>query len=64
MNLNNLMTIYNQIKNPQQFLQKMGIPREHLNTPQDAARFLMENGKVTQDQINQASQLYNQMFKR
>lgn len=64
MNFQNIMTLMNQIRNPQQLLQRMGVPQEHLNSPQDAAQFLMQNGKVTQEQIDQANQMYSQFFRR
>lgn len=64
MNFQNMMAFMNQIKNPQQLLQRMGVPQNCLNSPQDAAQYLMQNGKVTQEQIDQANQLYSQIFKR
>jgi hypothetical protein len=54
------MNFINQIRNPQQFLQGMGIPQEFIKSPDDAAQYLLQNGKVTQQQIDQAKQ----MFKR
>ena len=64
MNFQNMMAFMNQIKNPQQLLQRMGVPQNCLNSPQDAAQYLMQNGRVTQEQIDQANQLYSQIFKR
>lgn len=49
--------------NPQQILRQFGIP-ENLNTPQDVAQYLMNSGKVTQAQVNQANNMYRQMFNR
>ena len=49
--------------NPQMILQYYGIPQE-CNSPESVLKYLKDNGKVTQDQINQISGMYNQMFKR
>ena len=62
-NIQNAMQMIQQIQNPQQMLKKMGIPEEHMQSPQDVAQYLLNNGKVTQEQINQASQMY-QMFRK
>lgn len=58
-----LNTIQQYSNNPQPLLRKFGIP-EQLNNPQDVAQYLMNNGKVTQDQVNQANNLYKQLFHR
>lgn len=58
----NLIQLISQLsQNPQQLLQKYGIP-QNLNTPQSVADYLINNGKVTQQQINQANQMYRQFF--
>ena len=49
--------------NPQQLLQRYGIPQE-CNSPDSVAKWLMESGKVTQEQVNQASSMYQQFFRR
>ena len=49
--------------NPQMILQYYGIPQE-CNSPESVLKYLKDNGKVTQDQINQISGMYNQMFRR
>ena len=64
MNIQQMMNFIQQIRNPQQMLMKMGIPQESLNSPEDAAKYLLDNGKVTQEQINQATSMYKQMFGR
>lgn len=61
-NLQNVMTMIQQIKNPQQMIQQMGIPQEVMKSPQDVAKYLLDNGKVTQQQIQQATAMYQQMF--
>jgi hypothetical protein len=52
------------MQNPQQALQKMGIPQEHMESPQKCARYLLDSGKVTQQQINQVNNIYSRMFKK
>ena len=64
MNPQMLMSMIQQIKNPQQMLQKMGIPQEAMNSPQDVANYLLNNGKVNQNQIDQAKSMYQQMFRK
>lgn len=49
------------LQNPQQVLQKMGIPQESLKSPQSVAQYLLDNGKVTQEQIEQANKMYQQL---
>lgn len=62
-NIQQAMRFAQLMQNPQQMLQKMGIPQEHLESPQDAMKYLIDNGRVTQDQINQISNLYNQFHR-
>ena len=60
----NLIQLISQLsQNPQQLLQRYGIP-QNLNTPQSVADYLINNGKVTQQQINQANQMYRQFFNK
>lgn len=53
-------------QNPMQFLLSRGIniPQEYMTSPESAARYLMSNSNMSQDQINQimtlASQYQNQ----
>lgn len=63
-NFQNTMNFINMVKNPQQFLQSIGIPQECMQSPDSVAQYLLDNGKVNQQQIQQASQMYQQMFKR
>lgn len=62
-NFQYLMNLAKQMQNPQQMLQRMGVPQEHLNSPQDAMKYLMDSGRVNQGQIDQMNSLLNQ-FKR
>lgn len=50
----NIMQLYSKVmQNPRAFLNQIGIP-ENINTPQEAVQFLLQSGKVSQSQINQA----------
>ncbi|HCJ37833.1 MAG TPA: hypothetical protein DHV37_05850 [Erysipelotrichaceae bacterium] len=64
MNIQQMTQIIQQYSsNPQALFKRFGIP-EQLNTPQDVAQYLMNNGRVTQDQVNQANSMYRQLFNR
>ena len=58
------MNLIKQFQNPQGLLQKMGVPQEYMNDPQSVAQYLLDNGKVNQEQIKQAQSMYQQMFRR
>ena len=58
MNIMQAMNFIKQVNNPQQFLQGLGIPQEHINSPDDVAQYLLQNGRVTQQQIDQAKQMF------
>lgn len=59
---NNLLGAIMQMRqNPQQFFQSVGIPAEHMNSPQDAIQYLMNTGRVNQQQYQQAQAMVNQM---
>ena len=61
--MNNMFFLFRQFaSNPRQFLaQRMGIPEDKLQNPNDAINWLMRNGRLTQQQYNQAAQMANQM---
>lgn len=63
-NIQNAMQIINQIRNPQQILVRMGIPQDKVQSPDSVAQYLLNNGRISQQQIDQAKTLYQQMFKR
>lgn len=63
-NIQNAMQIINQIRNPQQMLVRMGIPQDKVQSPDSVAQYLLNNGRISQQQIDQAKTLYQQMFKR
>ena len=59
MNLQQALQMMGQFSNnPQIMLQRYGIP-QNLKTPDEVANFLVNNGRVTQDQINQAKAFFN-----
>ena len=68
--MNNLLSIYQQMmNNPTQFLSQMGIPQDIMNDPNKIIQHLLNTGRVTQDQVNQAMKMKNSpmiqnMFKR
>lgn len=63
-NFQKAMQMIQQFQNPQQMLSRMGIPQDHMSDPQSVAKYLLDNGKVNQQQIQQAQSMYQQMFKR
>ena len=73
-NLKALFNMYSQLmQNPNQFLSQLNIPNEYANDPQGAIQYLMNNGKITQDQFNMANNqlkqlqnnpLFKQMFNK
>ena len=58
--MNNLLSIYQQMmNNPTQFLSQMGIPQDIMNDPNKIIQHLLNTGRVTQDQVNQAMKMKN-----
>ena len=56
MNVKALFEAYSQLmQNPTQFLQKMNIPVEYANDPNGAIQYLMNKGKISQEQYNNAN---------
>lgn len=57
-----LFNAYTQLRqNPSQFLQKYGIPQQFTGSSQDAIQYLMNNGKITQSQYNDANNQLKQL---
>ena len=57
---NQLMTQFNQFKsNPMSFLlqRNVNIPQQYLNNPEEAVKYLMNNGQMTQEQYNRINQI-------
>lgn len=62
MNIQALFSAYTQLmQNPNQMLSQMGIPKEFQNSPQNAIQYLMNNGKISQAQYNNANNQLKQM---
>lgn len=61
MNMNFLLSM---MQNPQAMLQRMGIPQEHMQSPQSVTEYLLNSGRVTQQQIQQANSMYQNLFGR
>lgn len=62
MNIKALFEAYTQLmQNPTQVLQKLNIPQEYANNPQGAIQYLMNNGKITQEQYNMANNQLKQL---
>lgn len=64
MNINpmQLMQMLPQLKsNPMAILGQMGVPQNISNNPQAIIQSLMNSGKVSQDQYNQAMQIAKNM---
>ena len=74
MNIKALFNAYTQLmQNPAQLLQQLNIPQEYVNDPEGAIQYLMNNGKITQQQYNnannqlkqlQSNPMFNQLFNK
>jgi len=64
-NLNAMLNLINQIKtNPSQILGSLGIPQNLFNNPREMVQHLLNQGKISQEQLNQAMQMRdNPIFK-
>lgn len=61
---NPMMSQFNAFKqNPMQFLVQRGIniPQQYMNDPQGAIQYLLNNGKLSQQRLNQLTQMANQL---
>lgn len=59
----NFGQLYSQaVQNPSEFLSKLGIPKD-ITTPQGAVQYLLQSGKITQTQIDQAQKMAAQIQK-
>lgn len=62
MNIKNLFNMYSQLlSNPNQVLQQLNIPQEYANNPQGAIQYLMNNGRISQEQYNNANNQLKQL---
>ena len=60
----NIGNMFNSMmQNPIQWLtdRKINIPQEYSNDPHGAVQYLLNNGKMSQDQLNKLTQVANQM---
>ena len=63
-NANPIMKQFGQFRqNPMQFLlqKNINIPQEYMNDPHGAVQYLMNSGRMSQDQFNRLSQMAQQM---
>ena len=53
------------MSNPIQFMaqRKLNIPQQYINDPNGAIQYLMNSGRITQDQYNKAVNMSNQLQK-
>lgn len=62
MNIQNLFKAYTQLmQNPSRFLQERGIPQQFTGSSQDAIQYLMNNGKISQQDYNNANNQLKQL---
>lgn len=69
--MNNMFLQFQQfMSNPQQVISRMGIPQQYASDPNGMIQYLMNSGKITQQQYNQAQSMarqlvpqFQQMFK-
>ena len=55
-----MLQMYNAFRNnPSQLLNNVGIPQNIMNNPQAILQHLMNSGKVSQEQYNQAVRMAN-----
>ena len=67
MNVGNLIQMLNQFKqNPMQILAQRGIniPQDIMGDPQSIVQYMLNNGKISQQQVNQAMQMVKQFKMR
>ena len=58
----NLMSNFNAfMQSPNAFLSKAGIPGNFMNNPDAAIRWLMDNGKISQESYSKAREMARQM---
>lgn len=61
---NSLMSRLKELKqNPMQFLfrNKLNVPQEYQNSPQDVVNYLVQSGQISQDQLNNAMRRANEL---
>lgn len=61
---NNFMSKFNLFKqNPMQFLiqNRVNIPQQYVNDPHGAVQYMLNNGQMTQEQLNSLTQMAQKM---
>jgi hypothetical protein len=62
MDIKALFSAYQQLmQNPSAILQKLNIPQEYISDPQGAIQYLMNNGRISQSDYNNASNQLKQL---
>lgn len=62
LNIQTLFNAYSQLmQNPTKILQQLNIPQEYANDPQGAIQYLMNAGKISQQDYNNARNQLNQL---
>lgn len=59
----NIQAIMQMMQNPQGVLQRLNLPKE-INNPQQAIQYLMNSGRMSQQQYNQLRQMADQVGKQ
>lgn len=60
--MNNMLFQFQQfMSNPQQAISRMGIPQQYARDPNGMIQYLMNSGKITQQQYNQAQSMARQL---
>lgn len=72
--MNNLFNQFQTfMQNPMSFISKLNIPQQYMNNPNDVIQYLMNTGRLSQEQYNQAvskakelenNPMFKQFFKR
>lgn len=61
MNNNMLLQFQQFIQNPQAMISRMGIPQQYAKDPNSMIQYLMNSGRISQQQYNQAQNMARQI---
>lgn len=62
MTINNMLSMLQMLRsNPMQILGQLGIPQNMANNPQAVIQNMLNSGRISQDQYNQAMQMARTM---
>jgi len=60
--MNNMMMQFQQfMQNPSAMLTRAGVPQQFASNPNQAIQYLMNNGRISQQQYNQAQSMARQL---